>query len=370
MRPWWIGLAALLSFLSHGPGAVFAGSCLISGPRYQLATDIVDWSMKVASGQSCTRGLRFNNVAIEYPKLVSSPQSGEVTLKGPSFTYTAKSDFQGQDSFAIVISGSINRIRGSSTIHVNVLVGNAPTPVHIQAQDNSPAQVEATNSVPAATQKATIQVNEPNETLRNPALNNAKNMKVNWSPGIGDLTIAGWLTAALYFMASANCWILARKIGLEDANRSRERDAWRSIAAIFLVLGINQVLGLDTGVAEAGRKLANYQGWYHQRRPVQISFIALVAVTCLVAAISLLIWVRHASFSTRFALVGTMLILSFVLIRADSLHQVDRLLAQRVFGFRWNWVLEMGGIAFVLLASQWRQVGLADATRCRGKSSR
>src|SRR5262249_19790395 len=131
MRPRWIGCAVLLNILSQ---AAFAGPCLTSGPRYQLSTDTVNWSMKIGSGQSCTRGLRFNNVAIEYPELVSSPQFGDVTLKGPSFTYSARQDFQGQDSFVILVSGSINRIHGSSTIHVNVFVGGAPTAVHAKAQ--------------------------------------------------------------------------------------------------------------------------------------------------------------------------------------------------------------------------------------------
>ena len=77
------------------------GPCLINNsPRYQLATDVVEWSMHVVVGQTCTGGLRFANVIIEDVKLVSLPQAGEATLRGPGFTYAARSDFQGQDSFA------------------------------------------------------------------------------------------------------------------------------------------------------------------------------------------------------------------------------------------------------------------------------
>ena len=67
-------------------------------------------------------------------------------MRGPAFTYAAKSDFQGQDTFAIAVSGSINKRRGSSTIHVTVLVDAEPTRVHTQGRDNLAAQVTNTRT--------------------------------------------------------------------------------------------------------------------------------------------------------------------------------------------------------------------------------
>ena len=107
-------------------------------------------------------------------------------------------------------------------------------------------------------------------------------MSFNWTPGIGDPTIGGWLTVALYLVASVSCWILARNLRLEDAPRLRERRAWQSISVLFLALGVNKQLDLQTALTESGRVLAQYQGWYQQRQLVQLAFIALVAVTCLV----------------------------------------------------------------------------------------
>src|SRR5215471_20103805 len=98
----------------------------------------------------------------------------------------------------------------------------------------------------------------------------------NWSPGIGDPTVAGWLTVILYLVTSVGCWILARGLGSADI----ERRAWR----------------------------------------------------------------------------GTTLVTGYVLIRAASFHHVDRFIGRTILGFRWNWILEMGGIALVLFASQWRQI--------------
>ena len=107
--------------------------------------------MKIGSGQSCTRGFRFNNVVMEDVRLTSKAQSGEVTLQGLGFTYTAKSDFQGEDSFDVLVTGLINRIQGSSTIHMNVLVVGAP-------------------------HRVAIQVTENNKTVMDLALNNARNI--------------------------------------------------------------------------------------------------------------------------------------------------------------------------------------------------
>ena len=96
-----------------------ASSCVVSGPRYRLMAEAVDWSTRIGSGQSCIRDLRLNtalsvspNVVIEDVKLISPPQSGQVTMQGSGLSYTAKSDFQGEDSFTVLVSGSINRIPG------------------------------------------------------------------------------------------------------------------------------------------------------------------------------------------------------------------------------------------------------------------
>jgi hypothetical protein len=180
----------------------------------------------------------------------------------------------------------------------------------------------------------------------------------NWTPRIGDPTIGGWVTVVLYLLATGSCWISAQKAGLEDIG-SNERRAWRAISVLFLALGINKQLDLQTALTEAGRVLAHYQGWFEQRQVVQLAFITLVAIICLIAAITLLLWTRSAPIPTRLALIGTTIVLGFVLIRAASFHHVDRFIGQKILGLRWNWVLEMSGISLVLLASQWRQVGIA-----------
>lgn len=114
--------ALMLLFASQ---AAHARECLTDGPHYQLESDSVEWRMKIRSGESCVRGVRFKYVYNATVKPVTPPRSGQVTLIGPGFSYTAKSDFHGEDSFIVGVSGSKNHASGISTIRVVVSVAGA-----------------------------------------------------------------------------------------------------------------------------------------------------------------------------------------------------------------------------------------------------
>ena len=94
--------------------------------------------------------------------------------------------------------------------------------------------------------------------------------------------------------ASISCWRSGQMVLLHGYRRLYERRAWRFIAMLFLVLGINKQLDLQTALTEAGRILAHLQGSYEQRRFIHTAFIGLVAITCLLLAATLLIWLRRA----------------------------------------------------------------------------
>ena len=177
----------------------------------------------------------------------------------------------------------------------------------------------------------------------------------HWSPGIGDPTIGGWITVALYLTASISCWITARRLSPAYAQLLHERHAWFAIAVLFLLLGINKQLDLQSALTEIGRILAYSEGWYRERRIVQAAFIGFVALACGFAMIVLLIWARHTPGPTWLALLGTVIVFGFVLIRASSFHHMDRFIGTHILGFRWNWILEMGGISLTLIASVWRR---------------
>jgi hypothetical protein len=172
----------------------------------------------------------------------------------------------------------------------------------------------------------------------------------NWRPGIGDPTIGGWVTVVLYFLAVCSSWKTA-----SVTYEARERRLWLLIAFIFVALGINKQLDLQTALTEFGRLVAKDEGWYAQRQIVQIWFIVGVAIICILAGLGLLLRAWGASSAARVAVAGMVLVLAFVLIRAASFHHIDRFIGERILGLKWNWVLEMGGISIVLLSSEWRR---------------
>ena len=180
-------------------------------------------------------------------------------------------------------------------------------------------------------------------------------MQVNWSSGMGDLTIIGWLTVGEYFAACICCFVAGKKIEPMGDNAARkERRIWLSIAILFFALGISRLLGLETTLLKIGRSIAFSEGWYPKRQNFELAFIAGVTLTCLAALRALVIWLRKAPLSTWVGVTGTILIIAYLFIRAASLHQIDVFIARKFLVFRWNWIFEMEGIGLVIFASMWR----------------
>ena len=108
------------SAIAIGVPTASANACVLSGPRYQLKSDRVEWSLNITPGQNCIRGLRFGNVVFEDTKLIVPPERGQFRLHSLGFSYKVGSGFEGEDSFTISVSGMIDKVRGNSTIHIVV----------------------------------------------------------------------------------------------------------------------------------------------------------------------------------------------------------------------------------------------------------
>ena len=117
----WTSSVITLAFLLLFGGPAFADSCVFSRtPGFQLKSDTVEWAMKIASGHTCVRGLRSGAMSSSTVELISRPQSGQVTVLGPGFSYKAKADYQGPDAFTLRVSGTLMRKQGTSEIQVIV----------------------------------------------------------------------------------------------------------------------------------------------------------------------------------------------------------------------------------------------------------
>ncbi len=156
----------------------------------------------------------------------------------------------------------------------------------------------------------------------------------------------------LYAATAASIWMLLRRI--DFTRQEPERWVWRVLLIGLIALGINKQLDVQSALTELGRIAAQRQGWYESRRQTQLAFIAgagILGLTFLTALI-FLAWGSHQA--TLSALIGGFALLLFVMIRAASFHQVDRLLNADFAGLRYNWIIEMGGLTWILASSMRR----------------
>jgi hypothetical protein len=170
----------------------------------------------------------------------------------------------------------------------------------------------------------------------------------------GDPTIWGWLAVAAYAAAALGCAGAAVR---GPAGRRRERLFWAAAAVAMLALGVNKQLDLQRDLGRIVREAAWGGGWYDQRRAFQAWFIESSSLAGLAAAAALLVAYRRAPWPHWIAILGTVGLIAYVVVRAASFHYVDVLLVQRAGSLRLSTALELLGTAFVAAgagAAWWR----------------
>lgn len=163
-----------------------------------------------------------------------------------------------------------------------------------------------------------------------------------WTPGIGDPTLWGWFTVVAYLGTALACAAAAR---VQTDRRSFR--FWVVLTAGLSALAVNKQLDLQSALTSVARCLALADGWYDDRRTMQVAFIGVVASLC--AAIALIAaWALRRDLRRLWpALLGCAVLLGFVAIRAASFHKVDLLIGQSAFGITANALFEIGGILLI-----------------------
>lgn len=179
---------------------------------------------------------------------------------------------------------------------------------------------------------------------------------LRWRPTIGDPSLMGWLTVAAYGLAALVAFFAARRAGRAPGLAMGSRSTWLLVSALMTFLCLNKQLDLQSLFTDIGRVIAHKQGWYEDRREFQKWFvIGALGVSCLTALITIIVF--HKFWRYHFLLAcGLAFMLTFIAVRAISFHHVDVFLRSRVAGAKMNWVLELTGIALVMIAAfrDWR----------------
>jgi hypothetical protein len=177
----------------------------------------------------------------------------------------------------------------------------------------------------------------------------------DWSPGIGDPSIGGWLTVALYVLAAWACLqVLNAGRGQRFHLDPNERTLWRLLLVAMVLLGINKQLDLQSALTELARMQAVEQGWYDQRRQIQEAFVASVPVVGLTALAALMVLAWKTPAQTLWSCAGAAGLVVFVAIRAASFHKVDDMLGWQLAGLNLNWIVEMGSLLVISLGARRR----------------
>lgn len=172
-----------------------------------------------------------------------------------------------------------------------------------------------------------------------------------WSPGIGDPTVGGWVTVGLYFLAAL---LAARVVHGRRVSGPRERWFWAGLFFCLVLLGINKQLDAQSALTELGRIVFRQRGLYEARREVQQVFIEALAVAGVAGGLVLAWLVRGTPRATLLALAGALALVGFVVVRAASMHRVDVLIGTRLLGMQLNWLLEMGSLLVIIAGAHWR----------------
>jgi hypothetical protein len=208
-----------------------------------------------------------------------------------------------------------------------------------------------------------------------------------WSPGLGDPTVFGWLTVIAYLGGAYLCsmafkierfrrkrphegmaayrdglrWLMRGLAGGKRRQSVPEIEKvpalWAGLALMLLLLGINKQLDLQSLLTELGRIAARDQGWYEGRRAVQTVFILLLVAAGAWGLRAVWTFARGHLKEMRLALLGALGLVCFVAIRAASFHHVDLIIGTEIAGVDLNAWLEIGAISCIAFGAA-RQIGV------------
>lgn len=173
-------------------------------------------------------------------------------------------------------------------------------------------------------------------------------LKIRWRPVIGDPSAMGWFTVAAYALAAFLAW------RAWSQNRERNR-VWFGVTVLMVFLCLNKQMDLQSLVTDIGREISRLFDQYENRRTYQKIFIfAVLAIVGLFGPLFAWKYRRFVS-SHKLLTAGLVFLLTFIVIRAISIHHVDAFLkTSRAGGVKMNWVLELTGIGLVAF-SAWRE---------------
>ena len=171
-----------------------------------------------------------------------------------------------------------------------------------------------------------------------------------WSPHIGDPSPMGWSITLCYFYTAFIIVYMLRKLRrINPERRTTYIHFWSIVLTFYLLLGFNKQLDLQTFITATGRCMARTEGWYADRRNVQLTM--LLAGTAIGSSLLYVFVYYFRSLTSRcsLAFIGLGISALFVFLRAVSFHHVDQIFALTFMDLKIHAILEFTGIALVAI---------------------
>jgi len=188
----------------------------------------------------------------------------------------------------------------------------------------------------------------------------------HWSPGFGDPTALGWLATLGYLATGLACVGVARKTPTVLREARLERILWFALSALYLALGVNKQLDLQTALTEIGRILAHALGWDDIHHLIQRAFVLLLAAVVAVVGVGLALLSWRFGNDVRLTVLGTGLVFAFIVLRAALFHHVD---SGSWLATSFSPALELAGIGVTITGAIRRAKALRGVSRARKGSA-
>ena len=178
-----------------------------------------------------------------------------------------------------------------------------------------------------------------------------------WRPGFGARWL--WWISLAHLVAFWLCLSAGKKehslsTGYVD---SRGSNFWFVLALLMLALCLNKVFDVQTLLTMYLRKTARLDGWYVQRRSIQVVFVVATSIAGLIGLVASVYFLRSHWRQRGLAFMAAVFLLTLIVVRTASYHPVDNILYHLpVIKNRMNAGLELAGSLLVgcgaLLASR------------------
>jgi hypothetical protein len=161
-----------------------------------------------------------------------------------------------------------------------------------------------------------------------------------------------WLIVLVYLLAGIFCLFAGYRRSLLVRSDTKPKWVWYILGTAMILLSLNKQLDLQILITNLGRSMAREGGWYAQRRLIQRIAVWGVSIVGLIGLTGAAVVLRRNFREFGLALIGCVLLGTFVVIRAASFYHVESLFESwPSLGNLINVGLELGGAGLLALGA-------------------